>query len=268
MHGTFMEGRAEAIVATSAFGMGVDKENARFVFHYDVTDWVDSYYQEVGRAGRDGKEARAVLFYRPEDLGLQRFLAGGGQVDHEQVEKVAEAVQEKERPVDPQKLREETDLSQSKLTTALGRLEEVGAVEMLPTGEVAPGERGGDLFESSEAAAQAQEHRREFDRSRIEMMRGYAEVRDCRREYLLNYFGEEYDAPCGHCDNCEAGVGVEEDAQSQPFPLHSRVVHETWGEGTVQRYEGDKMVVLFERVGYKTLMVALVEDRGLLEAVG
>ncbi len=96
------------------------------------------------------------------------------------------------------------------------------------------------------------------------MMQGYAEVKGCRREYPLNYSGEEYDAPCG---NCESGV-VEEDAQSRPFPLHSRVVHEAWGEGTVQRFEDDKMVVLFERVGYKTLMVALVEDRGLLEAAG
>ncbi len=134
VQGVFMEGQeAEVVVATNAFGMGVDKPNVRFVFHYDITDSVDSYYQEVGRAGRDGKEAKAILFYRPEDLGLQRFLTGGGQVDDEQVEKVAEAMQEKERPVDPRELREEIDISQSKLTTALSRLEEVGAVEMLPT---------------------------------------------------------------------------------------------------------------------------------------
>ena len=87
-------------------------------------------------------------------------------------------VQQKERPVDPRELREETDLSQSELTTALGRLEEVGAVEILPTGEVAPGELEGNLAEASEAAIRAQEHREQFERSRIEMVRGYAEVRD------------------------------------------------------------------------------------------
>jgi ATP-dependent DNA helicase RecQ len=265
VQGAFMEGEAEVVVATNAFGMGVDKLNVRFVFHYDVTDSVDSYYQEIGRAGRDGEEARAILFYRPEDLGLQRFLTGGGQVDREQVEEVAEAVREKEQPVNLRELREEIDLSQSKLTTALSRLEEVGAVELLPNGEVAPGEFEGDLAEVSEVATRAQEHRGEFERSRIEMMRGYAEVHDCRREYLLNYFGEEFDEPCGHCDNCEAGVVVEEDEDQEPFPMSSRVTHKKWGLGSVQRYEGDKMVVLFDEFGYKTLDVELVLERGLLE---
>ena len=134
------------------------------------------------------------------------------------------------------------------------------------------GERHHD--EASGEAARAQERREEFERSRIEMirgyaarLRGYAEVRDCRREYLLNYFGEEFDAPCGYCVNCEAGFVVEEDEGSEPFPVNSRVVHAKWGEGLVQRYEGDKMVVLFDEVGYKTLGVDLVVERGLLDAV-
>ena len=136
---------------------------------------------------------------------------------------------------------------------------------MLPTGEVALGDFKGDLAEASEAATRAQEHRGEFERSRIEMMRGYAEVRDCRREYLLNYFGEEFDDPCGYCDNCEVGVVIEGDKYQEPFPINSRVTHQKWGEGMVQRYEGDKMVVLFDEVGYKTLDVELVIERGLLE---
>ncbi|MDP8951130.1 MAG: RecQ family zinc-binding domain-containing protein, partial [Actinomycetota bacterium] len=262
----FLGEEAEVIVATIAFGMGVDKANVRFVFHYDVSDSVDSYYQEIGRAGRDGEAARAILFYRPEDLGIRRFFAGSGQVDLEQVQRVAEGVEAREGPIDPRTLREETDLSQSKLATALGRLEEAGAVELLPTGEVVRGERyHDDLGEASAEAARAQEHREQFERSRIEMMRGYAEVRDCRREYLLNYFGEEFDEPCGYCDNCEAGIVVEEDEGEVPFPLNSRVVHQEWGEGLVQRYEGDKMIVLFDEVGYKTLAVELVKERGLLE---
>jgi ATP-dependent DNA helicase RecQ len=261
----FLSEEAEVIVATIAFGMGVDKPNVRFVFHYDVSDSVDSYYQEVGRAGRDGEAARAILFYRPEDLGIRRFFAGSGQVELEQVQRVAEAVGEREEPVNPRTLREETSLSQSKLSTALGRLEEAGAVELLPTGEVVRGERYHDLGEASEEAARAQEHREQFERSRIEMMRGYAEVRDCRREYLLNYFGEEFDEPCGYCDNCEAGIVVEEDEGDQPFPINSRVVHEEWGEGLVQRYEGDKMVILFDEVGYKTFAVELVKERDLLD---
>jgi ATP-dependent DNA helicase RecQ len=261
----FLSDEAEVIVATTAFGMGVDKANVRFVFHYDISDSVDSYYQEIGRAGRDGDAASAILFYRPEDLGIRRFFAGGGQVESEQVERVAEAVAEHEGPIEPDTLREESDLSRSKLTTALGRLEEVDAVELLPTGKVVQGEQLSNSSEVSEEAARAQEHREEFDRSRIEMIRGYAEVHDCRREYMLNYFGEEFDAPCGYCDNCEAGVVSEKSAE--PFPINSRVAHKRWGEGRVQRYEGDKMVILFDEVGYKTLVVDLVVEGSLLDIV-
>jgi ATP-dependent DNA helicase RecQ len=74
----FMRDELHCVVATTAFGMGVDKPNVRWVFHAAPADSVDSYYQELGRAGRDGDRAEAVLFYRPEDLGLRRFFAGSG----------------------------------------------------------------------------------------------------------------------------------------------------------------------------------------------
>src|SRR4029453_19414215 len=124
--------------ATTAFGMGVDKPNVRFVFHSEPSDSVDSYYQEIGRAGRDGEPARAILFHRSEDLGLRRFFAGGGQVDEEQIRVVAETVLEHAAPVPATELREETALSQSKPTPAVSRLEDVGAVRVLATGEVQP----------------------------------------------------------------------------------------------------------------------------------
>ena len=262
----FMRDETDVVVATIAFGMGVDKANVRFVFHLEISDSVDSYYQEIGRAGRDGHRATALLFYRPEDLGLRRFFAGSGQVDVEDVERVAEAVDEQDEPVDAGTLAHATGLSRTKVTTALSRLEEVDAVEIDASGAVEQGEGTDAVDDAAEGAARAQERYRQFERSRIEMMRGYAEVRGCRREYLLNYFGEELPEPCGFCDNCEAGVVAEEDA-ARPFPLNTRVAHGTWGEGLVQRYEADKMVVLFDDVGYKTLAVTLVEEGGLLEPV-
>ena len=261
----FMDDGLDVIVATTAFGMGVDKANVRFVFHHDVADSVDAYYQEIGRAGRDREPADAHLFYRPEDLGLRRFFAGSGNVDAAEMTAIAAAVREHDGPVEPHTLQEETGLGQTKLGTALSRLEEAGAVEILPTGEVeAAAEIGADEIE---AAGLAQEHHRTFDRSRVDMMRGYAELRDCRREYLLNYFGEPFDAPCGNCDNCEAGI-VEGEPDAAPFAIGTRVRHRDWGEGMVQRYEADKMVVLFDDEGYKTLAVDLVIANDLLAPAG
>lgn len=136
----FMKDEVEVLVATTAFGMGVDKPNVRFVFHYEISDCVDSYYQEIGRAGRDGEKALAILYYNSEDLKLRRFLASKSLLEAEEVEMVAEIVQKEEEPIAPDELLEKTDLSKSKLRTALTHLAEVGVVENLPTGEVTSSE--------------------------------------------------------------------------------------------------------------------------------
>jgi ATP-dependent DNA helicase RecQ len=259
----FMSDAADVIVATTAFGMGVDKPNVRFVYHLDVSESVDAYYQEVGRVGRDGEPAEAILFFRPEDLNLRRFFAASGQVDADQMEQVAEAVQDADGPLEIEEISEEVDLSRTKVTVALSRLEEVGVVDVLATGEVvANGDEDG--ADAAEQAAATQENLRTFARSRIEMMRGYADMCDCRREYILNYFGEGYAPPCGNCDNCEAGLVIARPSVAQPFPIKSRVEHKMWGPGMVMRYAGDTMVVLFDSVGYRTLAVDLVMAKDLL----
>ena len=96
------------------------------------------------------------------------------------------------------------------------------------------------------------------------MMRSYAETLDCSRGFVLNYVGEEFDAPCDNCDNCEAGTVTDGRDIEAPFELNARVRHPTLGDGMVVRYENDKIVVLFDEAGYKTLSLELVEYDNLL----
>ncbi len=199
----FMSGEAEVIVATSAFGMGIDKADIRFVFHYDIPDSLDSYYQEIGRAGRDGESAEAVLFFRPEDLGLARFHSSEGKLEEEQIEEVVQAIAGQEGSVGLEDLAEQSHLSERKLTSAVHRLEEIGAVEVLPTGEVSVIEDR-HLDRAAAAAADAHERRRGMLKQRVDHLRRYADVATCRREYLLRYFGDDFAGPCNRCDNCEA----------------------------------------------------------------
>ena len=118
--------------------------------------------------------------------------------------------------------------------------------------------------EAVRAAAEAEERRRSFDRSRVDMMRAYAETSDCRRAFLLSYFGEPFTPPCGRCDNCEKGLSAPP-PDDVPFDVGTRVRHEQWGEGVVQRYEDASLVVLFDEAGYKTLALDVVVERGLLQ---
>jgi ATP-dependent DNA helicase RecQ len=260
----FMADEIQVMVATIAFGMGVDKPNVRFVYHYAISDSVDAYYQEVGRAGRDGADAVALLFYCPADLGLRRYFVSSGQLEPVQVQQVAETLQAQDGPVDLQVILDETDLSKSKVANALNRLTDIGAAEQLPNGQVAAVQGDLDPAEAARRAAEMQARRREFERSRLDMIRGYAEGVACRRRFLLSYFGEDLSEPCGHCDNCNAGLGGGASGE-QPYPVNSRVVHREWGEGQVLRYEGATVVVLFEQVGYKTLAMDIVQENGLLQ---
>ncbi len=198
----FMAGDAEVIVATNAFGMGIDKADVRFVYHYDISDSLDAYYQEIGRAGRDGKPAEAILFFRDEDLGVQKFRSGEAKISVAEIEKVEEILSQENGPVTPEQISEQVDLSSRKLAKVLHRLEDVGAVEVLPTGEVQLQEEA-DLSEVAQAAAEEQDRRKQMKGERLRQMQEYADTAACRREHLLRYFGDNFTGPCGNCDNCE-----------------------------------------------------------------
>jgi ATP-dependent DNA helicase RecQ len=269
----FMADELDVVVATTAFGMGIDKPDTRFVVHAEPADSVDSYYQEIGRCGRDGQPALAVLVYRQEDLGLRRFFAAGAPAE-EELQQVAGLVAAApaagvEEGVDVKDLREETGRAATPLARDLNLLEQVSAVVLDEEGAAHPAEDAPSPSDAARAARELAEHHERVDQSRVEMMRGYAETTECRRQFLLGYFGEQLEEPCGNCDNCSAGLSQEQpDDEDAPFPVETPVEHTEWGPGVVMRIEEDRLVVLFDEVGYKTLALAAVLDHQLLRARG
>jgi ATP-dependent DNA helicase RecQ len=256
----FLDGKARIIAATVAFGMGIDKPDVRWVLHADAPGSLDAYYQELGRAGRDGKAAHARLLYQPSDLAMARHLTARS-VSSAVVTAVAERLAKTPAETDVDELAGAVGLGSRSATVALARLVDVGAAGWRPDGCV----RWSDaktVPETLDASREETAREREVERSRLEMMRRYAEHKGCRRSFLLTYFGQDYKGPCGACDNDERQAAASHAVE--PFPVGGRVASERWGEGTVQRYDGDQVTVLFDDHGYRDLVVSLVLERGLL----
>jgi ATP-dependent DNA helicase RecQ len=125
-----------------------------------------------------------------------------------------------------------------------------------------------DDLDASAVDLAGEERLEAYARSRVEMMRGYAETDACRRRYLLNYFGEELEAErCGRCDNDlgpAAGSTLDDTAERAGLSVGDRVAHEEFGAGVVQRLAEGRVTVAFDDEGYRELDAELVAERGLL----
>jgi ATP-dependent DNA helicase RecQ len=246
----FLDGTVRIIAATVAFGMGIDKPDVRWVLHADPPPSLDAYYQEIGRAGRDERPSHVRLLYRWEDFETARYLTSRG-ISGPAVARAATALAAGQ-PAWP---------GARQQTAALARLADLGAAAWQADGDVRWTETM-TVAAAVEASEAQTERGDEVERTRLAMMRRYADHTGCRRSFLLTYFGQDYRGPCGNCDN-DAGRAEDPPAEV-PFAVGARVVSERWGDGTVQRYDGDQITVLFDEHGYRQLFVPVVLERSLL----
>jgi ATP-dependent DNA helicase RecQ len=258
VHELFMQEAIRAVVATNAFGLGIDKSNIRFVVHYDLPGSVEAYTQEAGRAGRDGDPSKCVLIYRMSDTRVQNYFLTGKYPDIEEVQKVfgtLEIFGTQEGGVSLTDLRKITQLPLTKLKVILALLKKGGFIENAMRGTYMLTEAAKEQREMVLNLANY-ETKKKYDQSKLAMMLQYAETTGCRRRFILNYFGEDYDAEtCGACDNCLQGHRV---LTSSGYRIADVVYHAKFGQGTVERAEKDLVTVLFPNVGYKTLLASAV----------
>ena len=222
----FVSGRADVVVATNAFGMGIDRSDVRFVVHFEIPGSVEAYYQEAGRAGRDGEPAACELLFNHADLKTQEFFFEGSNPPLQVIRSLYNmlrfecdpATHELHITVDAMAERLGKDVNPMAVGTALSCLIHAGAIQRFDVqGQLTKGTRvlKPELnFECLEIDRTRLEEKARRDHLKIEAMTKFAYSVGCRQQWILNYFGETSSEPCGHCDICSASDDGERETVS------------------------------------------------------
>ena len=195
----FLAGKLDVVVATVAFGMGVDKSDIRTVLHLALPGSVESYYQEIGRAGRDGKPSRTVLMHHFSDRKTHDFFLQRDYPDLSVLEKLFKAL--KPTPVNAATLRKKSRIAKADFDTALEKLWVHGGVAGVGDEKLV---RGHDQWRAPYSAQRA------LRSEQLELVARFAQGSQCRMIALVRHFGDSEDSgqPCGSCDVCAPGARI------------------------------------------------------------
>ena len=197
----FLQNRAQIIVATVAFGMGIDKSDIRRIIHYNIPGSLEGYYQEAGRAGRDAHPSLCTLLYSQKDVRIQRFFIDQSFPEAEQTYALYGRLRQTHPvPVAVSELAMETNIPETTVNAALQVLYEQEWV-----GVTADGRYGLSRpeVERPEINFEPMQIRRARDNARLKKMIAYTGQHLCRRAHILTYFGQQFRPPCNNCDVCK-----------------------------------------------------------------
>jgi ATP-dependent DNA helicase RecQ len=201
------KGKRIVMVATSAFGLGIDKPDIRYIVHYHAPASLERYVQEAGRAGRDGQIARCILLFDESDLAIQEHLLALSRLSPTLLGRFGRALVAwagEERDANIEELALSAGISQRAASSLVTVLVEAGICERVPGGRVHPTVALDSLVERVEGLRSRFEILRREDARRLRAVVEYATEDGCRSAALRRYFGDVDPRPCGRCDLCRA----------------------------------------------------------------